>query len=94
MGSCENGNELPGCSKHRKFHEHLSDFWLLKKDSTQWNELNVNAGASVLRNIVCGRRQPADSHGNYFLKSRLLGREITGAESLTSCSLRGLLAVI
>jgi hypothetical protein len=36
-GFCENGNELSVSIKCREIVEHLSCFWLHKKDSAAWS---------------------------------------------------------
>jgi len=36
-GSCERCNEPSGCIKCGEFLEVLSDYYLLKKDSSPWN---------------------------------------------------------
>jgi hypothetical protein len=46
-GSCEHGNERSGSVKYWEVLEQLSDWRLLKKDSTSWNWLDNYAYNSL-----------------------------------------------
>jgi hypothetical protein len=37
VGSCEHSNESSGSIKGGQFLDHLSDYWLLNKDSGPWS---------------------------------------------------------
>jgi hypothetical protein len=73
MGCCEHDNEPSGSIKGEEFLDYVSDYQLLKKDSTPWNWFVTNRVTRVTKNFH-GKRETSGawnmSPGNGFLHRR------------------------